>query len=110
MANRCCFKDCNQSAHEADLRVKLWPPSDAPALIFWAHGSCFERVRKEGVTPDPIQEQGRIPSSARCVICGQWLPFIGLHPYAIEVEEESSPARYWMHAQCAASHIVDLSD
>jgi hypothetical protein len=110
MTGSCCIQNCSLTTQAVDIPVKVWPPSDATAVILHAHSSCFENTRSPGVESDPVHEHGRIPTGARCVICGKRLPMIGLHPYAIEVGEPSNSDRFWVHAQCFESHFIGLAD
>lgn len=110
MSAHCSFSGCSQTAQQAEMRIKVWPPSDAPSLLIRGHLDCFESRRDPSVSPDPSREHGRIPAKARCVFCGHRLPIIGVHPYALEVGDESSPDRYWAHAECIEIHFVDISD
>jgi hypothetical protein len=110
MSDRCCLKGCNRAEHEPDVRVEVWPPSDAPPVVLWTHRGCFEDAKSPEVTPDSTRDRGRIPANARCVFCGDRLPFVGAHPYAIEVGEVDNSERFWIHAQCIESWFSGLPD
>jgi hypothetical protein len=77
-------------------------------ISLWSHLACFDNLRKETVSTDPKSEYGRIPANARCVFCGDPLPRIGVHPYAMQVGDEDSPHRFWVHAECIENKFIDL--
>ena len=106
----CCFVDCDQGEQAARMQIQIWPPSDAEPIEAWCHQVCLENHWVSGVDSDPLEELGRIPTKALCSFCGDRLPIIGDHPYAIDVGQEAELARIWAHAECIESHIIGLID
>jgi hypothetical protein len=104
----CCFVSCQRQPIPTGLQVNIWPPSDLPLIPGVAHEECFVEAKEPSVAPDLANERGWIPSRARCVFCGEKLPIIGRHPYALEVQTEESLMRYWAHAACVED-ILDLN-
>ncbi len=101
----CCFVDCIQPGSPTDGRVELWPPPDFDPVVLAAHRACFDAQRNPSVEPDPPDTRG-VPSSARCVFCGQKLPIVGRHPYALSVAFAAQSERFWAHAQCVEQELV----
>jgi hypothetical protein len=108
-SNVCRLVNCIQEGQQPGLRVEVWPPPDAQPVTLWVHSSCFEAQRDSSVSPDPLEERGRIAPKARCVFCGRALPIVGRHPYALQIGDASHPARYWAHAECIEGAITDLA-
>jgi hypothetical protein len=78
---------------------------------FWGHEQCFTSRRDPAVFPDKPEDQGNIPSKAKCVFCGTKLPFTGKHAYCFDIDEHSPPNRYWAHNQCMKATIkIDLKE
>ena len=101
----CCFINCMHPGEPTDLRIAIWPPSDLPVVQTVAHSTCFYSIRESSVEPDPVEDAGRIPASARCVFCGGKLPIVGRHPYALEIQDRNGSRRFWVHADCFESTI-----
>ena len=101
----CCMRSCDRRNETPDVELKIWPPSDLPPIHASAHSPCLDQVRETSVEPDLPGELGSIPANARCLFCGEKLPIVGEHPYALELE---GPSRFWAHATCLKSEI-DLS-
>lgn len=101
----CCFLSCKRVHEPTGLRIAIWVPSDLPALHVVAHAECFRESRDPSVMPDPPDEHGRVPAKARCLFCGEKLPILGRHPFAMEVRESDSTGRYWVHADCMQENV-----
>jgi hypothetical protein len=88
------------------LRLEITPPPDGEPVAVWAHERCLAALRHGAVEPDDPQDHGRIPPKARCVFCGEPLPFIGRHPFVFDVGAFTPPHRFWAHADCMIDHVV----
>jgi len=73
------------------------------------HVECFIASSEPSILPDPPNQQGRIPPGAMCVFCGEKLPIIGRHPFALELHQEEAAGRYWAHAGCIEDTLDLLS-
>lgn len=95
-----CYIEGLQVSPPTDLIVDIWSFSDLPVIEVVAHAVCFDSARDQGIKHNHPGEQGRIPSGARCVFCGEKLPVIGQHPYVVEVKDSRLSSQYWAHTSC----------
>lgn len=109
-AATCSLMQCHNAGDPVDLRVDIWPPSDLPMIHATMHRVCFVAVCDRSVLPDPPEEYGRIPRTACFIFCGEQLPIVGRHPYALEIWESEVPGRYWAHAGCLLDPIKMSKD
>ena len=87
------------------MRLEIWPQSDLPSVRIMAHVECFAEASEPSIMPDPPDKRGRIPPSALCVFCGEKLPIIGRHPFALELHQGEVTSRYWAHAGCIEDRL-----
>ena len=97
----CCFKACNNLSDEALSQLEVYSPDwGIESGILRVHEQCFEARCHTKIKYDDPREHGHIPKNAKCVFCGEALPFIGRHPYCFDIGNFSPPHRYWAHNQC----------
>jgi hypothetical protein len=97
----CCFKACSDLSDEDLIRLEVYSlDTRIGSGILHVHEQCFKTRCHPKIKFDDPSEHGPFPNNAKCVLCGESLPFIGRHPYCFDVDNYSPPHRYWAHNQC----------
>ena len=65
-----------------------------------AHRSCLAGLLVADVPPVLPDRSARVPSDAACGVCGERLPIVGRHPYAVTLIEAGLDHTWFVHAQC----------
>lgn len=101
---KCCFKGCFNSSYQELNPLTVSLTHDMKFALF-SHDQCFISRCHPSVTFDNPNEHGHIPKNAKCIFCGDRLPWIGRHPYSFDFGDFVPPHRYWAHSQCMRAMV-----
>ena len=103
----CCFKSCSNLNEGALIRLEVYSLNRRIGSgMLQIHEPCFEARAHPKIQYDDPREHGHIPKNAKCVFCGESLPFTGRHPTCFDIGDYSPPHRYWAHNQCLKAMLT----